>query len=84
MKEVKEQAWKEEFQKICEQHDLKQAEANEYVKCAFRDGEIKFYGIDFPRIINNLGSRFGKGGNYQKRKKEVAAVLSDFFNRYHS
>ncbi len=77
----KEQIWKEEFQKICEQHDLKQAEANEFVKRAFRDGEIKFYGIEFPRVINNLGSRFNEG--YEKRKKEVAVVLLGFFNRYH-
>ncbi len=83
MEQVREQVWKEKFQKICEQHDLKQAEAYEFVKSAFRDGEIKFHGIDFPRIINNLGSRFDKSGNYEKRKKEVAAVLSDFFNCHH-
>lgn len=53
-----------------------------FMQHAFKGGEISFIGTEFPKIIEEKPSMFGKNSRYQEVKKRVAASLSRFFHRF--
>ncbi|WP_120900146.1 HsdR family type I site-specific deoxyribonuclease [Helicobacter pylori] len=72
----------EEFQNIIEENRLNEEKAYSFMQHAFRGGEISFSGTEFPEIIEERPSRFGKNSRYQEVKEKVAASLSRFFHRF--
>ncbi len=72
----------EEFQNIIEENRLNEEEAYSFMQHAFKGGEISFSGTEFPKIIEERPSRFGKNSCYQEMKEKVAASLSRFFHRF--
>ncbi|GAA9379272.1 type I restriction endonuclease subunit R [Helicobacter pylori] len=72
----------EEFQNIIEENRLNEEKAYSFMQHAFRGGEISFSGTEFPKIIEEKPSMFGKNSRYQEVKEKVAASLSRFFHRF--
>ncbi|GAB0053714.1 type I restriction endonuclease subunit R [Helicobacter pylori] len=72
----------EEFQNIIEENRLNEEQAYSFMQHAFKGGEISFSGTQFPKIIEERPSRFGKNSRYQEVKEKVAASLSRFFHRF--
>ncbi|GAA7631410.1 type I restriction endonuclease subunit R [Helicobacter pylori] len=72
----------EEFQNIIEENRLNEEKAYSFMQHAFKGGEISFNGTEFPKIIEERPSRFGKNSCYQEVKEKVAASLSRFFHRF--
>ncbi|GAA7598773.1 type I restriction endonuclease subunit R [Helicobacter pylori] len=72
----------EEFQNIIEENRLNEEKAYSFMQHAFKGGEISFSGTEFPKIIEEKPSMFGKNSRYQEVKERVAANLSRFFHRF--
>ena len=72
----------EEFQNIIEENRLNEEKAYSFMQHAFKGGEISFSGTEFPKIIEEKPSMFGKNSRYQEVKEKVAASLSRFFHRF--
>ncbi|GAA7074825.1 HsdR family type I site-specific deoxyribonuclease [Helicobacter pylori] len=72
----------EEFQNIIEENRLNEEKAYSFMQHAFKGGEISFNGTEFPKIIEEKPSMFGKNSRYQEVKEKVAASLSRFFHRF--
>ena len=60
---------------------LKLEETRKFVENAFRDGVFKTTGTDIDRLMPPV-SRFGSGGNRNKKKQIVIEKLKAFFEKY--
>ncbi len=60
---------------------LKPEETRKFVDNAFRDGVLKTTGTDVDRLMPPV-SRFGGGGNRDKKKQTIIEKLKAFFEKY--
>ncbi|MCE3038197.1 type I restriction endonuclease subunit R [Helicobacter anatolicus] len=79
-----EQKRKEEFEAIIKDNNLKKDEAREFVKRAFKYGEMEFNGTEFPKLLPKGTSLFSKTSNYGETKEKISAILQGFFERFYS
>ena len=68
-----------DLQNIISDNNLDDEKAREFVKNAFRDGELKLEGQDFDRLIPKT-SFFDS--NRSELKEKVASVLKEYYDRY--
>ena len=66
---------------IIQAEKLREPETRKFLENAFRDGEIKTTGGDIDKILPPM-SRFGGGGNRDKKKQTVIEKLKAFFERF--
>ncbi len=71
----------EDLETIITEEKLKPEETRRFVENAFRDGEIKTIGTDIDKIMPPV-SRFGGGGNRDKKKQTIIDKLKGFFEKY--
>lgn len=69
-----------ELSQIIEDERLKEQETRQFIKNAFRSGEVKTIGGDIDRLMPPM-SRFG-GGNRAKKKQGIIDKLKAFFERF--
>lgn len=69
-----------ELSQIIEDERLKEQETRQFIKNAFRSGEVKTIGGDIDRLMPPM-SRFG-GGNRAKKKQGIIDKLKSFFERF--
>ncbi|MCE3037029.1 type I restriction endonuclease subunit R [Helicobacter sp. faydin-H20] len=79
-----EQKRNEEFDAIVKDNNLKKDEAYEFVKRAFKYGEMEFNGTEFPKLLPKGTSLFSKTSNYGETKEKISAILQRFFERFYS
>ena len=67
------------MQDIISDNNLDDEKAREFVKNAFRDGELKLEGQDFDRLIPKT-SFFDS--NRAELKEKVANILKEYYDKY--
>ena len=70
-----------DIQNLIKEERLKAEETRKFVENAFRDGVLKTTGTDIDRLMPPV-SRFGGGGNRDKKKQSVIEKLKAFFEKY--
>lgn len=68
-----------ELDEIIKEENLKPEETRQFIEYSLRDGALKTTGTDIDRILPPV-SRFG--GGREKKKRNVIAKLSSFFDRF--
>lgn len=72
---------KKEIMTIINEEKLKEHETLDFIKNAFRDGEIRTIGTEFDNILPAM-SRFNNDNNRNIKKNNIIDRLTDFFNKY--
>ena len=62
---------------------LKEKDTLSYINNAFRDGEIKTFGVDFDKLLPPI-SRFSREENRQEKKNSIADKLIRFFEKFYN
>ncbi|PWM02599.1 MAG: DEAD/DEAH box helicase, partial [Clostridiales bacterium] len=68
-----------ELAEIIKEENLKPEETRQFIEYSLRDGALKTTGTDIDKILPPV-SRFG--GGREKKKRNVIAKLSSFFDRF--
>ena len=68
-----------ELDEIIKEENLKPEETRQFIEYSLRDGALKTTGTDIDKILPPV-SRFG--GGREKKKRNVIAKLSSFFDRF--
>jgi len=68
-----------ELTEIIKEENLKPEETRQFIEYSLRDGALKTTGTDIDKILSPV-SRFG--GGREKKKRNVIAKLSSFFDRF--
>lgn len=71
----------EDMQKLITEEKLKPAETERFMENSFRDGVLKTTGTDIDKLMPPV-SRFGGGGNRDKKKQGIIEKLKGFFEKY--
>ena len=73
------EAKEKELAEIIKEENLKPEETRQFIEYSLRDGALKTTGTDIDKILPPV-SRFG--GGREKKKRNVIAKLSSFFDRF--
>ncbi len=68
---------------IIKAENLKEKDTLSYINNAFRDGEIKTFGVDFDKLLPPI-SRFSREENRQEKKNSIADKLIRFFEKFYN
>jgi type I restriction enzyme R subunit len=71
----------EELQKIIEEEKLNSEETHQFIKNAFRNGEIPTTGTAITKILPPV-SRFNPNGQRTQKRESVLEKLLKFFERF--
>jgi len=71
----------EELQKIIEEEKLNSEETHQFIKNAFRNGEIPMTGTAITKILPPV-SRFNPDGQRTQKRENVLEKLLKFFERF--
>ncbi len=72
-----------EITDIIKAENLKEKDTLSYINNAFRDGEIKTFGVDFDKLLPPI-SRFSREENRQEKKNSIADKLIRFFEKFYN
>ena len=70
-----------DLNEIIKSEKLKPEETRKFLNNSFREGEVKTIGTDIDKLMPPV-SRFGGGGNREKKKKGIIDKLRAFFEKY--
>ncbi len=76
-------AKEKEITNIIKAENLKEKDTLSYINNAFRDGEIKTFGVDFDKLLPPI-SRFSREENRQEKKNSIADKLIRFFEKFYN
>jgi type I restriction enzyme, R subunit len=72
----------EDLSKIIDEENLRADETREFMRAAFRDGEVRMGGTALTVLLPPL-SRFAAAGGHGDKKQRVIERLTEFFERYY-